>query len=116
MHNPKFIEEKPATLSEVAELLKDVTETDAQSAFRSTRAKDFVENFSSEIATASKREELLKKLQDLNLTRLKEEHFVKIIDFLPKTVDDLKTVFQAYPLSLPKKDQESIIGAVKAVL
>ncbi|MDP3989890.1 MAG: hypothetical protein Q8Q01_01660 [archaeon] len=116
MHNPEFIGEKPVTLSEVAELLKEVTEIEAEVAFRSTRAKDFVENFSLEIVTVEKREELLKKLQELNLTRLKEEHFVKIIDFLPKTVDDLKTVFQAYPLSLPKKDQESIVDAVKAVL
>ena len=60
-----------------------------------------------------KSEELKKKLEDLDLTRLKHEHMIKIIDFLPRDIEELKTVLQAYPLSLPKKDQEAIIGAVK---
>ena len=49
----------------------------------------------------------------LNLTRLKEEHIAKIIDFLPKTLTELKVVLQAYPLTIPKKDQESTLAVVK---
>jgi len=60
-----------------------------------------------------KKGELKKKLQDLKLTRLKEEHITKIIDFLPATANDLKIVLMAYPLSLPKKDQDGIVEVVK---
>ena len=65
---------------------------------------------------AKKAEELREKLDGLGLTRLKHEHMMKIIDFLPKDIEELKTILQAYPLSLPKKDQEAIIGAVKGFI
>jgi len=45
--------------------------------------------------------------------KMKEEHIVKIIDFLPATADDVKVVLQGYHMSLPKKDIEAIVGAVK---
>ena len=78
------------------------------------QAKEYLDNFVT--FSAAKRNELHKKLQELNLLRLKEEHLAKIIDFLPKTVNDLKIVLQAYPLSMPKKDQESIVNAIKEVM
>ena len=47
------------------------------------------------------------------MVRLKEVHIIKIIDFLPKDVDDLKVILQAYTVNMPKKDMESIIAIVK---
>ncbi len=112
MANPKFIEEEPVSLVEVRNILHNVEKRDEELNYRSGKAKDFLDNFNIEL-TVEKQQELSKKLISLNLTRLKEIHIAKIIDFLPKNADELKVIMQAYPVSFPKKDQEAIIGAVK---
>ena len=61
-------------------------------------------------------EQLLKKLAGLDVTRLKEEHITKILDFLPQTPNDVKIIFQGYNVSLAKKDQESIAATVKEIV
>ncbi len=112
MVNPQFIEERPIGISEVKEILAVVEDRDTTLGYRSTRTKDFIEGLATVLST-KKREELHKKLTALSLTRLREEHIIKIIDFCPGTVGDLKTVLQAYPLSMPKTDQEAIVQVVK---
>ncbi|HLC52721.1 MAG TPA: hypothetical protein VJI98_05745 [Candidatus Nanoarchaeia archaeon] len=114
MANPQFVSEEPLTLSDVKKILTDIEKRDTELNYRSNKAKEYVENFPT--LNHKKRQELHKKLEELALTRIKLEHIVKIIDFMPQSVEDLKTVLQAYPLSLPKKDQESILATVKAFL
>ncbi|MFH1682252.1 MAG: hypothetical protein ABIA37_00495 [Candidatus Woesearchaeota archaeon] len=113
MPNPVFIEEVPLTLVDVKEALEKIEQDDKELNYRSNKAKDYLNVFAD--LSKEKQEELQKKLNDLDLVRLKEPHKVKIIDFLPKTAEDLKIVLQAYPLSLPKKEMESIVAAVKEV-
>ena len=110
MVSPQFIEEKPLSLVDVKVILDNVEKRDTELGFQSSKVKEYLENFVE--LSPSKKEELYKKLQGLNLTRIKEEHLMKIIDFMPKTLNDLKVVLQAYPLTMPKKDQESIVAAV----
>ncbi|MEK6950473.1 MAG: hypothetical protein AABX13_01995 [Nanoarchaeota archaeon] len=114
MVSPQFLEQKPLALAEVKKTLAGIEQRDSELNFPSTRVKEYAELFV-ELSLA-KKESLHKKLVELQLTRLKEEHLTKIIDFLPKSVNDLKIVLQAYPLSLPKKDQESIINTVNEFL
>ncbi len=111
MTNPQFVEEKPLCLAEVKEILDAAEKRDGELNFLSNKAKEHIDAFIT--LAPAKRTELYKKLTGLSLTRLKEEHFAKIIDFLPENVNDLRVVLQAYPLSLPKKDQESIVAVVK---
>ncbi len=111
MGSPQFIEEQPVPLAEVKGILSAVEKRDTELNYRSNKVKEFLENFPS--LSAEKKKELHEKLLGLNLTRLKEEHIVKIIDFLPKTLTELKVVLQAYPLTIPKKDQESTLAVVK---
>jgi len=112
MANPLFVEENTLSLIEVKSILKTVEKRDTELNYRSNKAKEFVDNFADSL-NEKQRDELLEKLQGLDLTRLRGEHMNKIVDFLPTTVDDLRAVLQAYPLSLPKKDQEAIVGVVK---
>ena len=111
MTNPQFIEEKPLSLVEVKEAIGHIQQRDTEMNFLSNKSKEYLDAFVT--LSASKQKELQKKLVALDLTRLKAEHIANIINFLPATTNDLKIVLQAYPLSLPKKDQEAIIGAVK---
>lgn len=110
MASPQFIEEKPLSLVDTKEILKEIEKRDKELKFLSNKAKEYLEAFVT--ISPKDKEELHKKLADLSLVRLKEEYMAKIIDFLPTTVNELKVVLQAYPVSLPKKDQEAIIQTV----
>ena len=114
MTNPQFIEEKSLSLVDAKVILDSIEARDTTLNFLSTRAKEYLNNFVT--LTPAKKEELHKTLVDLKLTRLREEHFMKIIDFLPKSAEELRLVLQAYPLSLPKKDQDSIAAVVAEVV
>ena len=114
MANPIFIEEKSLSLVDVKSYLESIEKRDAKLTFLSNKCKEYLDAIV--ILTPAKKDELQKKLVNLNLTRLKEEHIAKIIDFLPKDTNELKVVLQAYPLSMPKKDQDAIIEVVKAFL
>ena len=111
MVNPQFVEEKSLSLVDAKAILAKIEKRDEEMNYLSNKTKEYLDAFVT--LTPKKKEELEKNLQNLNLTRLKEEHIMKIIDFVPKTIEDLKTVLQAYPLSMPKKDQEAIVKVVK---
>lgn len=114
MPSPQFVSETPMALVEVKNILHSAEQRDGSLNFLSNKAKEHQEIFVS--LPLKKKEELYAKLTGLNLTRLKEEHYCKIIDFLPQNLDELKVILQSYPLSLSKKDQESIVGAVTEVV
>ncbi len=113
MPAPQFVSETPLALAEVKSILQSVELRDGSLNFLSNKAKEQQEIFVA--LPKEKKDELYAKLTGLNLTRLKEEHFCKIIDFLPQNVEELKVILQSYPLSLSKKDQESLVGAVTEV-
>lgn len=113
MPSPQFVSETPLALAEVKAILHDAEKRDGSLNFLSNKAKEQQELFVT--LSKAKKDELYSKLSSLNLTRLKEEHYCKIIDFLPQDLEELKVLLQSYPLSLSKKDQESIVAAVTEV-
>ena len=114
MVHPLVIEEKPVSLVEAKEILSDIEKRDKELNYLSNRTKEYLDAFV--VLSKEKKDILKKKLQDLNLIRLKDEHMIKIIDFLPKTTSELKSILQAYPLSLAKNDQEEILRVVKEAI
>lgn len=113
MPTPQFVAETPLALADLKEMLQTAEKRDGELNFLSNKAKEYLENFTT--LPHKKKEELHAKLVALNLIRLKEEHFCKIIDFQPKTLDELKVVLQSYPLSLSKKDQESMVAVMQGI-
>ena len=111
VHPQQIIEEKPIPLGEVKDVLSNLKKSDKELNFLSNKTNEYLDAFIS--LSKEKKDNLKKSLHDLNLTRLKEEHIVKIIDFLPKNVSELKSVLQAYPLSMAKNDQEEILKVIK---
>ena len=114
MVNPRFIEQKSISLLEAKESIEAIEKRDKELNYLSNKTKEYLDQFVS--LNKTEKAKLEKKLQGLKLTRLKEEHIAKICDFLPKTVDELKVVLQAYPLSMPKKDHEEIVKTVKELI
>jgi len=113
MPSPQYLSETPLALAEVKAILQAVEKRDENLNFLSNKAKEHQVLFVT--LSKEKKDELYSKLTALNLTRLKEEHYCKIMDFLPQNLEELKVILQSYPLSLSKKDQESIVAAVTEV-
>ena len=112
MVNPQFVEMKAVSLSEVKDILQEIEKKDNELNTLSNKTKDYLEQFDSHLTI--KKDALSKKLNSLEITRLKEEQIAKIIDFMPNNLNDLKIVLLSYPnLSLSKKDQESIVEVIK---
>ena len=107
----KLIESKSVSLVHVKAALGSMQKRDSELGYRAAKVKDFLESFPPVLST-KQRDDLCKKLEHLELTRIKEEQIMKIVDFLPKSVEELRVVLAAYPLSLPKKDQDAIVSVV----
>ncbi len=113
MTNPTIIQEETMCLVDVKEAVSAMEKRDTELGLLAQKAKEYLDSFVQ--ISRKDRTALEEGLKGLKLTRLKPEHIAKIIDFLPQTDDELKSVLQAYPLTLPKKDKEAIIAEVKKI-
>lgn len=55
--------------------------------------------------------ELRKKLQSLDMLKMKEEHIIKIIDLLPEDISELNKIF--VDVSLDNEEAQKILDTVK---
>ncbi|MFH1325785.1 MAG: hypothetical protein ABIH49_03410 [archaeon] len=55
--------------------------------------------------------EFEKKLEDLNLMKMKQEQLVQVINFLPETQEDLNKIF--VDVSLDEDESKKILDTVK---
>lgn len=111
MVKPTLMEEKPVTLAEVKKDLEEIKKRDGELNFRANKADEYLKDF--DILSPTKAQELKKKLEGLDISRLKEDQITKIIDLMPTSVDDLKVILQGYTISISKKDMEQVISVVR---
>jgi len=103
----EIIEENPISLVGVKGILKGKKELSE----RELKVKEYIDVFGK--LDKKKEAELRKKLNSLEISRLKDRHIVKIIDLLPEDVDDLKVLMSGEPLSLKQEDIKKIVNVVK---
>lgn len=96
-----IIESTPLTLAEVSDLAGD---TD-----REKNVKIFIKKFSK--MPVDKAKAMRKELAKLELLKLKEEHVVKIVDFMPEDASDLNKVM--VDVSLDQEEVNKILNVVK---
>jgi DNA-directed RNA polymerase subunit F len=75
-------EERPITMAEVVSLVGDSE--------KSEEIKKFVKSFNK--MDVKKAKEFVAELKALDLIKLKDEHIVKIVDFVPKDASELNKV------------------------
>jgi DNA-directed RNA polymerase subunit F len=110
MTKPQVVSEKPVSMAEVKEEIGKIKKRDKELNFRSNRTEEYLNIFVK--LSPKDAAELKKKLEKLKIPRLGEEHIVKVIDILPKTVEELKVVLQGYPLTITKENMKKIVDAV----
>jgi len=110
MAKPAIIQEKPISMAQLKEELEAIKNRDKELSPVSAKTEEYLQQFA--VLSQKKAEELESKLRALNISRLKDESIIKIIDVMPTTIDDLKTVLQGYVVSINHEDMKKIADVV----
>ncbi len=107
----KILSEEPISIYDVKKALKEIKERDKELGFRAAKTEEYLINFAK--ADQKKIEELKKKIQELNIPRLKQEHICKIADIMPADVEDLKLVLASYSITVTNENLVKIADVIK---
>jgi len=111
----KVLSETPITMAELKEELGNIKKRDEELNFRANKAEEYLNMFLT--LDAAKAKELKEKLSALDVPRLKEEHMVKIVDLLPASPDEVKSILSGYTVTVNndnlKKIADTVSGYVK---
>lgn len=111
MTKPIVVEEKPITLSELKGEIEKIKKRDKELNFRAVKVDEYLQTF--EPISQAKAEELTKKLEKMDITRIKPEHIAKIVDMLPTNEQEVEMLFQGQALSISKETAKKIADLVK---
>ncbi|MEE9525819.1 MAG: hypothetical protein V3V78_04410 [Candidatus Woesearchaeota archaeon] len=110
MAKPEIIEEHAINMVQLKAELDGIKKRDKELGIIANKTEEYLNQFVS--LSPKQAEELEKKLRGLNISRLKDEFIIKIIDTMPTTVDDLKTLLQGYVVSINQEAMKQVIGVV----
>lgn len=113
MTKPKVLGEAPMSIPEVKAALDRIKERDKTLTFRGNKAEEYVSQFT--LIDAKKAKELEEKILAMNIPRIRDLHVKKIIDVMPKTAKDVKTVLQGYAITVKQEHMKQIADAVAEV-
>ena len=111
MSKPEIIEEHEIPIYEVKEEFAKIKKREGEPNFRVQKTDEYINTFSFLGTKESK--ELVEKLRKLNIPRLADKHIFKIVDILPKTLDELKVVMQGYVLTVSQENLKKITTVLK---
>lgn len=94
-------EQRPITMAEVAALVGDSE--------KAIEIKKFIKNF--DILDIKEGKKMQEELRKLDLIKLKEEHIVKIVDFVPTTPSELNKVL--IDVSLDQGEVDKILDVTR---
>ncbi len=103
----EVIKETFIPIAKVKEILKQVKDK----TYEQKLAYEHVKKFSK--INLEKAEKLIKELLELEMRKLKEHQIVKIVDLMPKDVEELKVILEKSQLPFKDDELEKIIEIVK---
>ncbi len=102
---------EPLPMAKVKLALQRAKKRDGMLNYRAQRLEEFLNVFKP--LSASKADELWKKIEELNIPRLKPEHITALIDFLPTTEEDFKVVMQGFSVTINKENRQKLLSVIK---
>lgn len=107
----EIIEKTPMSVVELKKELAAIEKRDGELNFRAQRTQEYAKELV--MLTQKDHDELLKKLRELDLPRLKEEHMRKIADLLPQNEKHLKVILSGYALTVSADNMKKIVAVLK---
>lgn len=99
------------TMALAKEELEKIKERDGELTYRAGKTHEYLLGFKLD---AKKSEELVKKIEELNIPRLKPEHVVKLVDLMPTTIEELKVILQGTTVTVSNDNLQKIAGILNA--
>ncbi|MDO8480839.1 MAG: hypothetical protein Q7S65_03395 [Nanoarchaeota archaeon] len=107
MSTPTIIKETPLSMADLKSEVDQIQKRDGELSYRTKRTHEYLDQFA--IKGSAKLSDALRKM---DMARLKDDQIAKIVDLMPKTVDDLKMIFQGTTLTLTKENMKKIVDEV----
>ncbi|MBN1377202.1 hypothetical protein JW949_02615 [Candidatus Woesearchaeota archaeon] len=111
MTKSEILEEEPLDMKSTLKELKIIEKRDKELTFRGEKTYNYLKSF--KFPSDKDIKEMYEDIEKLNIARLKPVHINKIIDIMPKTIEDLKIVMKGYSLTIDNEGMEKIIKVVK---
>ncbi len=106
----EVVKEAPITMVELKDKLTQVKKNHELS-FRANKTWEYLNTFTKK--KSKEVEEVRKKLQGLDILRLKETHIAKIIDLEPKDTESLKAIFASENVTLRTEDLKRVLECIQ---
>jgi DNA-directed RNA polymerase subunit F len=113
MTRPEVLSEEPMTMSELKGEVERIKERDGELGFRGNKAEDYLNTFVK--LSFKDTTKLIEDIKGLKIPRLGEDIVLKVVDILPKNVEEMKIVLQAYHVTVTKENMQKICDAVAKV-
>ena len=114
MTNPKVLEQVPINMAELKDYLKDIKKRDTELSFRGQKTEEYLDEL--HVLKVKDAEEIHAKVKKMDIPRLKDEHIHKIIDVLPRNINELKVIMQGYALTVTSDNLAKIQAVVDEFL
>lgn len=105
-----LLNETPVFICELKTELAKIKDRDKELSFRAQKTADYLETVTP--ITDKNCKELIDKLSKLDIPRLKPQHLFKLADILPTKSKDVKTILQAYSLTITNDNLDKIAQTI----
>lgn len=107
----KIQKEEPMTIAQVQKAIEVIKKRDEELNFRTLKTEEYVNIFAK--LSLKDSQELFKKLQELDIPRLKDVHIVKLVDLLPVHVEEVKVILQGYTITISQENMKKIAKTIE---
>ena len=113
MADMQIVSETPISVYHLKKEIERIKKKDNELNFRANKTEEYLNQTASDVKSA---DELFDKIMKLNIPRLREQYVHKIIDIMPATLNELKTVLQGYTLTVNNESMKKIVDTVNEFL
>jgi DNA-directed RNA polymerase subunit F len=108
---PQIIEENVISMYELKDEISKIKKRDNELSFRAQKTEEYLNTI--DVLSIKKGKELYAEIEKLNIPRLKADHIYKIIDIMPKDIESVKLILQAYTITVSQENIKKIVELIK---
>ena len=105
------ISEQPISVYDLQSELQTIKQRDGELGFRAAKTEEYLQKFAK--LDLKKAQDMKKKLEELNIPRLRAEHICKLLDVMPVDAEDIKMVLSAYSVTVTNENVTKISDVIK---
>ncbi|MAG16148.1 hypothetical protein CMO88_03740 [Candidatus Woesearchaeota archaeon] len=111
---PKTISQTPISMTELKSEIERIKKREKEPSVRVTKMEDYINAIP--LLSGAKEKELIEAIRKLDVPRMKDEFIFKIVEILPKTLEELKMVLQGYVISVTNDNMKKIVETVNSIM